>query len=42
MLEELLIWLGVVMVAYAAWTLYSTSDSVPQDVDQDLPRRRED
>jgi hypothetical protein len=42
MLGELLVWLGVVMVAYAAWTLYSTNDSVPQDVDQEPFRRRED
>ena len=36
MLNELLVWLGVVMTAYIAWALYRTADPVPQE--QDLPR----
>ena len=40
MLVDLLVWLGVAMAAYIAWSLYSTADTLPED--QDPPRRRDD
>ena len=40
MLNELLVWFGVVMTAYIAWALYNTADAVP--LDKEPPRSHDD
>ena len=39
MLVDLLVWLGVVMAAYIAWSLYASAESVHED--HETPRREE-
>ena len=40
MLIDLLVWLGVVVAAFIAWSLYNTADSLSED--QDPLRRRDE
>ena len=40
MLVDMLVWLGVVMAAFIAWSLYVTAEKLPED--KDPPRNRDD